>query len=206
MSPTMSWPRRSEPTGMAHATPGTPRSASSTGSAMSTARPSGTRGMRARSAGSALLMADSTSAPRPGIARIVLLTHRGGDVGRRHDSERAMKFGELLDRDDARFEQPSQIGRKVGDRRFDQHPAAGLVHLPQSPEHFGIGAEGRVVEERAGVRVGFDPVRPHERRGPAPTSRRRSCRRESSPATPAVRVFDGKATQMSLGNRQESAG
>ena len=51
MSPTVSWPRRSEPPALAHATPGTDRSRSRIGPASMTARPSGMRGTVRRKIG-----------------------------------------------------------------------------------------------------------------------------------------------------------
>ena len=130
----VSWPRRSDPTGSAHATPGTSRSRSSSGSATAVARPSGMRGIDARSVGSAAPIAASTCGVEAGDRADRSLADGGGEVRGRGRTERSMDRGELVDRDGARLEQPPQIGRQVGERRLDEHPAARLVHLAQPLE------------------------------------------------------------------------
>ena len=116
-------------------------------------------GSRARSAGSAAATAASTVASRPGSARS-LLCRRRRRSGRRPRStpRRAWMTRELLDGDRARFEQPAQVGRKIGDRRLDQHPAAGFVHLPQPLEDFGIDVR-RAAFSNSGPRSASDSIR-----------------------------------------------
>jgi hypothetical protein len=72
---------------------------------------------------------------------------------------------ELFDRDSARFVEPSQIGGQIGNRRFQEHPAACLVHLAEAVQYLGIGVRRRMVEERPQIGVGADAVRAHQRRG-----------------------------------------
>ena len=145
MSPTVSCPRRSDPTGAAHTTPGDAaqpfehRLGDAHGAAERNAR------NRARAASAAPPRRRLRRfASRPGSVRSCCSLDRGGEVGRRRGAERAVNRGELLDRDRARFVEPAQIGRQVGERRLDQHPAAGLVHLAQPLQHFGIGVRRRV--------------------------------------------------------------
>ncbi len=179
----------------------------SIGSASAAARPSGIAGTRARSAGSAAAIAASTAASRPGSARIGLLADRGAR-GRPPTSTPSalMERGELLDRDGARLEQPAQIGGQVGDRRLDQHPAAGLVHLAEPLEHLGVGAGGRILEERPEVGVGVDAVatrRAPRRPRTAPLGARR---RESSRATRAARACGGGKRPRAREDSQEIDG
>ena len=151
----------------AHSTPGTRAAARASARRCATARPSGmprdARAQRRQRGGDRRF---DVRRRCPGIARSLLLAHRGGDVGGRRDAERAMDRRELLDRDGARFEQPAQVGGQIGDRRFDQHPAARLVHLAQPLEDFGVAAGA------AGA----------SNSGPASASDSMPCARTSSPA------------------------
>jgi hypothetical protein len=63
---------------------------------------------------------------------------------------------QLFERHRARLVQPAQVGGQIGERRFDEHPAAGFVHLAQSFQdvRFDLG-RGRV-EEWTEIAVGFD--------------------------------------------------
>ena len=117
------------------------------------ARPSGIRGMGARSAGSAAAIALRSPRRSRGRARF-----RSRDARPRSAADvrqACVQRRQLLDRDRARLEQPAQVGRQIGDRRLDQHPAARLVHLPQLLRTSG-SRPGAGIRRGAGVGVGFD--------------------------------------------------
>jgi hypothetical protein len=65
----------------------------------------------------------------------------------------------LFERDGVRFVQPAQVGRKIGNCRLDEHPAAGLVHLAQPSEGSRVGAGRRRGKEWFEVVVGRDVMR-----------------------------------------------
>ena len=106
-------------------------------------------------------------------------------------------------RDRARFEEPAQIGGQVGDRRFDQHPAAGLVHLAQALAALRgrCPAAGRRTAGRRRRRIRCWCARTSAAARDQQLALRRG-RRGSSRATRAVRASGGRATQMSLENRR----
>ena len=128
MSPTMSWPRRSDPTGIAHATPGAARSGSSIGSRDRRRRGRAGCAECARGAsGSAAATAASTLGVEPGQRAQRLLADRVGQVGggrgaRAPGGSRAS----CSMRDGARLEQPAQIGRQVGDAPIRPAPSRRL--------------------------------------------------------------------------------
>ena len=77
-----------------------------------------------------------------------------------------MQGCELVDRDRARLEQPSQAGGQIGNRRFEQDPGACVVHVAQPLMELALDRIGRYsVEERSEVGVRRDLVLAHERRG-----------------------------------------
>ena len=192
----------------AQATPGTSRSRSSIGSAIAVARPSGMRGIvRAQRRQRRARPRPRPAASRPGIARICSLARpRRARSAADVDAERSWIAPSCSMRDGARFEEPPQVGRQVGDRRLDEHPAAGLVHLAEPLEHLGIDVGRRIGEQRTEVGVRVDLARADERGGACEHRLFDADRRGSSPATRAGRAFDEAAWPKSRGSRQESAG
>ena len=92
-----------------------------------------------------------------------LALHFDQEIGARDDAESLMQGGELLDRDGARFKEPAQVGRQVGDCRFQEHPASSVVHVPQLTKHLRIASRWRSVEERTEIAVRPDRVGSDER-------------------------------------------
>ena len=202
-SPTESCPRRSDPAGIAQSTSGRPRSCSTMGSTMPTARPSGMRGILARSVGSAAATAASMASSRPGIDRIArraTAAPRSAAVVAPSARWIAASCGT---RDGARLEQPAQIGRQVGDRRFEQHPGAGLVHVLEALTQLRIAVERQRQDRRAArgrrrtrCRAREPAPRPLEHRRLAQVAANHRQQRELARASD-----EGERV-----NRQESAG
>ena len=203
ISPTMSCARRSDPTGSAQGTPGICRRTDRIGCASAVARPSGIKGTAARNDGSAASIAASTAASRPGTSRTACVEDRRAQVRRRRHAQVLVQRRQLLDRDGPRLEQPPKIGGKIGDRRLEEYPSAGLEHVSEPRDHPGVDAGGRILDERPQVRVRFDVVA--TRRGPrrprtAPLPR---CRREWSQAMRADRACgEGKRPRAREGLRK----
>jgi hypothetical protein len=75
-----------------------------------------------------------------------------------------MQRGQLVDRDGARFEQPSQVGRQIGHGRLEStRPRVGHVAKPGQQDR--VGLRRRIGEQRGKVGVGLDVARPDERCG-----------------------------------------
>ena len=94
---------------------------------------------------------------RPGVETADLaqrlLLQLGDEVGRGGGAGRRVQSSQLIDRDRARLEQPAQIGREIGNRRFAQHPGARVEHLIEASVESGVGDGGRL-QERSELVVG----------------------------------------------------
>ncbi len=101
-----------------------------------------------------------------GDAADLLRAHGGGEIGCRRRTGRSMDRAELLDRDRVRLVEPAEIGRQIRHGRFDQHPAAGLVHLPQPREGCSRPLVAwRRLEQRTEIGVRLDCVGANDRVG-----------------------------------------
>jgi hypothetical protein len=76
-----------------------------------------------------------------------------------------MQSRKLVDRDGARLEQPAEISGQIGNGRFQKHPPASVVHVPETHQRGRARRSGRVAEERRQVGIGFDVPRTNESRG-----------------------------------------
>src|SRR5439155_21210700 len=56
-------------------------------------------------------------------------------------------------------------GGQIGERRFDENPSSGFVHLPESLEHFRVAVGRSRLEERAQVGVRLDATGTDQLRG-----------------------------------------
>ncbi len=142
------------------------------------ARPRDIRGIVTRSVGSTDPIVASTVWSGPIHLAHGFTTDLGGEIRSRRNAERALRRGKLFDGHSARFEEPAEVGRQVGDRRFQKHPSARVEDGAQARQQFGIGNGGAHRagdQERSPTRpVAIEPVwwRPKK-------ERRRSCHRGS---------------------------
>ena len=164
--------------GCAQLMPADARSAARNGSTIAVARPSGMRGMDTRSIGSAAATAVSTFRPSPSMPPSAPSATAAARSATEVDAARSIDRGELLQRHGARFEQPPEIGRQIGDGRFEEHPAAGFEHLAETPHHLRIGR--RLATEIA------DRARSSESMPCCVTSAAARSRSASSAASPRI--------------------
>ena len=92
------------------------------------------------------------------------LVDRRRQIGDRGGTELIVQQGELLQRHGARFVQPAQVGRQIGNGRLDEHPGARFEHEPERLQHRGFDVGG-MLDEGAEVGVRFDVPRAHHGRG-----------------------------------------
>ena len=71
----------------------------------------------------------------------------------------------MFDRDRSRLEEPAQVGGQVGDRRFEEHPATGLVHVAQMCQQRRARFRRRIRKQRPKCGVGVDALRADNRCG-----------------------------------------
>ncbi len=90
------------------------------------------------------------------------LMHGVGEIGDGDGAQPLVERGELGKRDRARLEEPPQIRGKVGNRRFEQHPAARLVHRSQARVDLGVRLGVGRLEQGPQVGVGGDVARADE--------------------------------------------
>jgi len=64
-----------------------------------------------------------------------------------------VKRGELVKADGAGFVQPPQVGRKIGERGFDEYPSACLGDLSKTLQRVRIGTGRRRLDDAIEIRV-----------------------------------------------------
>jgi hypothetical protein len=67
-----------------------------------------------------------------------------------------VRRGQLLERHGTRLVKPAQIGGKICQRGFDQHPSAGLRNLPEPLQNRRIEALWRRLREAIEIGVRFE--------------------------------------------------